>query len=134
MDKLVEFLINNILVTIIGIVGVVFPGVLTIFLFNRELFINLDTIKLLILSVSITINSFVAIMFEIILIDPFGYPKSTQMSLALIVNILIFLVMLSVKLFWRDLSTELFVAGIIILFGLFSFVYWVTIKKDNKKS
>jgi hypothetical protein len=39
------------------------PGVLTIFLFNRELFISLDTIKLVILSLSISVPGVILPIF-----------------------------------------------------------------------
>ncbi|MCI8661407.1 MAG: hypothetical protein HFG54_14385 [Lachnospiraceae bacterium] len=128
MEKLVEFFKDNILSVIIVVLGILIPGVSTVFLFNRELFINLDVIKLLILSACITTNSFVTIMFVVVLKSPFDYPKYVQMQIALMVNILIFLVMLLIKVFWRNLSIEQFIIGIILLFGVFSFSYRKIIK------
>lgn len=58
MEKLVEYFTSRIGITIIIIVCFFIPGVLFVFIWNRNLFINLDFFKLLLLIFSIPISIF----------------------------------------------------------------------------
>ncbi len=63
MDKLIEFFTtkNGLLIFIILIAGFVMPGILFIFGFNRDLFFELDIVKLLILAGSFSFSIYIAV-------------------------------------------------------------------------
>ena len=63
MDKLIEFLTSKIGYTIAVVLGFIIPGVMFIFIWNRELYMELDIIKLLLLSFGITFLLFIPIFF-----------------------------------------------------------------------
>ncbi len=53
VDQIKKIEVSDLIKTIIGLVGVVTPGLLTIFFFKRDLFISLDLLKLVLLSISL---------------------------------------------------------------------------------
>jgi len=53
MDKLVEFLTSKIGYTVAVIVGFLFPGMLFIFIWNREVYLELGLVRLIILALGI---------------------------------------------------------------------------------
>lgn len=55
---IMEYIDKNMLPFITGAIGVFVPGMLTIFLFNRTIFMKIDIIKLILLSISIGVPSF----------------------------------------------------------------------------
>lgn len=61
MEKLVEFFTTKkgLIIFMISILGFVFPGMLFVFTFNRELFMEMEIIKLIILSCSISFGLFI---------------------------------------------------------------------------
>lgn len=54
MEKLVDFLTSKIGYTLTIIAGFIVPGVMLIFIWNRELYMQLDIIKLLLASFGIS--------------------------------------------------------------------------------
>ena len=65
MEKLVEFFTTKkgLIIFMISILGFVFPGMLFVFTFNRELFMEMEIIKLIILSCSISFGLFIVFFF-----------------------------------------------------------------------
>ena len=117
MDKLTEFLTKNMSLTILSILGILSPGILTVGIFNRELFIALDCIKLVLLSTSISMPTASAIF----LLNQIWAHKiediniKVEMAVALTENILIFGMGIIVKIFYRDMKVSIFTLLICIL-------------------
>lgn len=117
MDKLTEFLTKNMSLTILSILGILSPGILTVGIFNRELFIALDCIKLVLLSTSISMPTASAIF----LLNQIWAHKiediniKVEMAVALTENILIFGMGIIVKIFYRDMKLSIFTLLICIL-------------------
>lgn len=55
MESLFNFLIKKPMAVIIVFVGILVPGILNLFVFANELFVKLDVLKLIILSISLSI-------------------------------------------------------------------------------
>lgn len=55
VEQVKQIEVSDLLKTIMGLVGVVTPGLLTIFIFKRDLFISLDLWKLILLSISLSL-------------------------------------------------------------------------------
>ena len=62
MEKLVEFLASKIGYTLTVIAGFIVPGAMLIFVWNRDLYIQLDIIKLILVSFGISFILFVPVM------------------------------------------------------------------------
>lgn len=58
MDKLMEFITNKIVIVLIAIVGLLVPGMLTLFIFKRDVFLQLNFIINIILSIAICIPTY----------------------------------------------------------------------------
>lgn len=59
MDKIIEFLTSKIGYTLVVILGLLFPGMLFIFVWDRQTYFELGIIRLLILSLSISFSIFI---------------------------------------------------------------------------
>lgn len=111
MEKLVDFITANLIVCIMAIFGTITPGVLTIGIFNRELFLQLDFLKLIVLAGSISIPtlaflygaSMFALMNEGETIFDIG---GRYLILALVINMIIFSIAILIKIFYRDTTLE----------------------------
>lgn len=76
MDKLVEFLTSKIGYVLVAILGFFVPGNVFMFIWNRELYMDMNVIKLIMLSFSIPFITFIPI-FIIITI---GYAVNEKIS------------------------------------------------------
>lgn len=59
MEKLFDFLITKVGYTAIAILGFLFPGMLFVFIWNRDIYFELEIIRLLILALAITFAIFI---------------------------------------------------------------------------
>lgn len=111
MEKLVDFITENLSVCITAIFGTITPGILTIGIFNRELFLQLDFLKLIVLAGSISSPSlaflFGVSMFALIDVNN-TKPDIVRecLMLALVINIFIFSIAILIKIFIRDITLE----------------------------
>lgn len=64
MEKLVEFLTNKIGYTIAAIIGLLLPGMLVVFIWNREIYIEIGIIRLIILALAISCAIYVINLFS----------------------------------------------------------------------
>ena len=55
VEQVKKIEVSDLIKTILGLVGVVTPGLLTIFIFKRDQFISLDLWKLVLLSISLSL-------------------------------------------------------------------------------
>lgn len=60
MDKLVEFLTDKIGYTILIVMGFLLPGTLFIFVWNRQIYLEMDIVKLVLLAFAISFMLFAA--------------------------------------------------------------------------
>lgn len=89
IEKIIEYSKNKVGIIIVVLAGIFVPGILTIFLFWRQLFIELELIKLILLAISISFPSFlVLLMFT--LIEHTGEQSYNYILEGLGLNILIF--------------------------------------------
>lgn len=110
MDKLAEFLTKNLSLSILSILGIMSPGILTIGIFNRDLFIVLDCTKLVLLSTSISMPtaSTIFLLNQILAIKNENRNIKVEMAVALTENILIFGIGIIAKIFYRDMQLSAF--------------------------
>lgn len=135
MEKLIEFFTNRLGIAISIIGGFILPGCLFIYIFDKEMFLEIDLLKLLILASSICLAVYVMMFILSVLYmcisDKNGLKKYdiTDILLYPLVysNLLIYFWMLG-KIFRKDLqityfiefwSVTIFIAGIIIYMQLF---------------
>lgn len=83
---------------------------------------NVETIKLILLAISVCSPSFFAILVVLIIIDNEVVPGA-QITIALIMNSIVFTVMLFVKVFWREMPTNLFISGLGIIGAIVIWTY-----------
>lgn len=131
MERMIEFILNNVAVVVVAILGFSFPGVLTIFLFNRELFLQLDILKLMILAASISTPSLGGVLAAIVWKETTSEPLQVQIGIAFTINMIIFSFMLALKIVWRSMNSTYFAIGIILMCILSALVYQ-HIKTENE--
>ena len=77
MDELIKYMISKIGYTLIVIIGLALPGNLLVFVWNRELYMELDLFRLIILSFAIPgmlyVCNFFICMFAIVLYNEFKH-------------------------------------------------------------
>ena len=140
MEKLFDFIGKNFVTWLIALFGVFAPGLLTIGIFNRDLFVQLDFLKLISLAGAICLptTGFLVICTGLIL----GMEKSIfelhegYIAGAMCLNSFVFCVALLCKVFYRDMSLKNFVLiilGICIVMFILSLLMHRDDKKDNKK-
>lgn len=150
MEKLIEFFTNRLGISISIIGGFILPGCLFIYVFDKEMFLEMNIVKLLILASSICLAVYV-IMFILSTLymcisDKNGLKKYdiTDILLYPLVysNLLIYFWMLG-KIFRKDLqityfiknwSVAIFIASTVIYVQLFASILKKRrrIKKENK--
>lgn len=111
MEKFVEYITDNIAPFILGILGLFVPGILTVFIFNIEFFVEIDIVKLIALSISISAPSFAFWIFIGCLIDKEG-DVFTEWQPAFVFNLITFAIMLFIKIVYRNMTSTQFVIGI----------------------
>lgn len=134
MDKLVEYVTNKIGYTIIAIAGILLPGNLFIFVFNQELYIKLDIIRLILLSLASMVAIFFPVFFLYIIIealrDKYQHKEITRNELLIepivYTNVIMYLGMLG-KIYSKSFSINKFLnyfCGIYILVVIISIITW----------
>ncbi|WP_286080639.1 hypothetical protein [Parablautia intestinalis] len=135
MGKLIDLAGKKFATVVFLTIGTGVPGILTIAIFNRVLFCEIDTVKLILLSFAIGIPT-VAVLFEVMInslpgINMLGETE-TALNFACLENIIIFSVALLIKIFIKGLSLNHFV---IILLGIevLAIFYWFLFQKNIVK-
>ncbi len=131
MEKkdIVKIVFENIIVIAAMFLGLVAPGVLTIGLFQREMFMKMDIVKLLVLSACLC---FPTGSLLILASRSDCHSQQTDVSLALIINAAIFSVTLFVKIWWRGMTLGVFVSAIAALTIIFTLALNHYSKDENK--
>ncbi|EXG86206.1 hypothetical protein K413DRAFT_3030 [Clostridium sp. ASBs410] len=136
VEKLIDFVTGNLIACIMVILGLITPGVLTIGIFNKELFLQLEFLKLIILAGSISVPT--AVFFHTTLMFALGNEGETIFDIggnyvvaALIINMIVFSVALLIKVFYRDTTLEEFIL-ILMFFCIISSILMYFEKRDRK--
>ena len=131
MDKLVQFITDNLLMVILILLGIVAPGIFTIFIFNRDFFVEIEILKLLFLSGAIGGFPYCSMVAIEILCGNKDDNPLKKLYLALIFNISLFSVCIFYKILHRETTSELFVLLLLIYQIAYAVVRKVT---DKNKS
>ena len=121
MDKIAEFIRDNLGSFLTTCFGLLVPGALTIALFKLDFYLKLDILKLLYLSIVISAPTYVALIgvATAILSTMKGTKKHGLLALAVyeasILNILIFSVPLFLKMLFPSMTKLRFVEIIMLL-------------------
>nr|DAM76383.1 MAG TPA: hypothetical protein [Caudoviricetes sp.] len=110
---IMEYIDKNMLPFITGAIGVFVPGMLTIFLFNRTIFMKIDIIKLILLSISIGVPSFGWwTVTGCILSEHRDGNFYSEWQTACLFNFGTFALMLFIKSIYRNMTSTMFIIGI----------------------
>ena len=137
MEKFFDFIVKNFITWLIALVGIFSPGLLTIGIFNRDLFIQLDFLKLIFLAGAICLPTTGFLFICTFLI--WGDHKSIfdlhngYIALAMTLNWFVFCIALLCKVFYRNMSLIVFVS-IILGICAFLFILSLLIHRDNKRN
>ena len=138
VDRIFSFFENNLVVCVTALMGGLAPGVLTIGIFDRNLFLEMDILKLVLLSGSICIPSFGAIY--IAFISAFEKNKTVYevggryLALAWSMNAVVFGVVLFAKVMDRSLSLKCFCKGLAFMVLICMFASRKLAKEEQKKA
>lgn len=84
MWEILNLKADRLLVGILAMFSTICPGLLIIFIFNQELFVQLDTIKLILLSIAIVAPVFTLVMFTTAIHEHRKYESAEQGNEALL--------------------------------------------------
>ncbi len=136
VDKIFSFFTNHLVACFTAVIGGIAPGILTIGIFDKNLFIQMDVVKLLLLSSSICLPSFAMIFVAIIAVLEKGKTVydvgKNYLALALALNAVVFDFALFAKIINRSLSLTKYCL-IIVGMTVFSIIVSFFIAKDEKK-
>lgn len=126
MEELSKYFTKNILSCIFSVACLVTPGILTVGIFNRALFLELDIIKLILLSCAIGIPTlaYFIVMFTLRMKNEDG---PSYIIMGFMANMIVFSIALIIKIFIRDLTLRGFVIALIV--G--SLIFTVIIKDER---
>lgn len=143
MDKLVEFLTSKIGYVLVAILGFFVPGNVSIFVWNTKLYLEIDFIKLIMLSFGIPCISYIAVFIVIMVIIDFNDKlkgKETKLDnitiVAVVMNAILFTIGIFCKVIYTDCAVREYIYNIlgvllsavgIILIA--NFIWWKFIKK-----
>lgn len=141
MEKVFEFIQKNLVIFTLLIIGCFAPGYLTIGIFNRELFVEMDTIKLFSLACAICAPT-IALYFGIICMtlfvkDDWNTVYGKVLAMSLVLNYFTYLFPILMKLSNREMTLLSFVGVLILWFAIFVFalmIAWWKITVDNRRS
>lgn len=137
VDRVFSFFENHLVVCATALIGGLAPGVLTIGIFDRNLFLEMDILKLVLLSGSICIPSFGAIY--IAFISTFEKNKTVYdvggryLALAWAMNAVVFGVVLFAKIMDRSLSLKCFCIGLAFMVLICMIISRKLAKEEHKK-
>lgn len=92
MDKIAEFLINKIGYTLSVIIFLFFPGIILVFVWDREMFMSMEIIRLVIFSMGISFLLFtvnLVFTFMILMLEQKTRKKSTDVTEVLILPMML---------------------------------------------
>lgn len=137
MEKLAEFAARKYVQILFLIIGVFVPGLLTIAIFNRELFLSIDLLRLILLSAAIGTPSMVT-LFGVMFFSLPGILIADETEVALTYacskNIVAFSTSIAIKIAYRGLSLLQFVLIIITCMAILVFGWFVIERKGVKKA
>lgn len=135
MEKIAEYITNNIMPFLIGVVGLLVPGLLTIFIFNRALFVELDVTKMALLAISISTPSFCFWMAIGCSLGERGERSVyTEWGPAFVCNLITFSIMLFLKIIFPKMTSVFFIIGIALFCVLIGSPVIITnLRKRNKQ-
>lgn len=114
MEKLFDFIGKNFVTWIIAFFGIFAPGLLTIGIFNRDLFIQLDFLKLFCLSGAICLptTAFLFVCMRIMFTEERTVFEMEEgyIAGAMAINLFVFSIGLLCKVMYRNLSLRGFVS------------------------
>lgn len=120
MDELIKFLTSKIGYTLIGILGFGLPGNLFIFVWNRSLYLDMDIIKLLILSFGIPFMVFIPnvfLCFEGLRVIELIFKKESSFNLIVFMPIVFMLIELMLGMVAKILNPIISISDFIIEIG-----------------
>lgn len=138
MEKLVDFITENLTVFIMAIFGTITPGILTIGIFDRDLLLQLDFLKLIVLAGSISIPS-LAFLFGISLFSLIDERNTRpdiireSLMLALVINIFIFSIAILIKIFINNITLEKYTCILIFSFLIYLLLSSFILNGGKKK-
>lgn len=128
MDKLVEFLTSKIGYTIAAILGFIVPGAIFVFTWKRDLYMQLDIIKLLLLSFGISFLLFVPVLIicvNILMLREKIFKARAEVPsiifLPIVMNVLQMMLLITIKVINNEYSMQDFVKE----FGVHTF--WIIV-------
>lgn len=138
MDELVKFLTSKIGYTIIVVLGFIIPGAMFVFAWNRELYVELDALKLLVLSLGISFimlipNFFICSMVCDIIekIKNKKYDMPFILFLSIFINCVEMVVFMLCKMWITDYSVRKFSKEVLVAWFwiscVLSIVKWLVI-------
>lgn len=138
VDRIFTFFENHLVVCATALIGGLAPGVLTIGIFDRNLFLEMDIFKLVLLSGSICIPSFGAIY--IAFISAFEKDKTVYevggryLALSWAMNAVVFGAVLFAKVMDRSLSLKGFCMGLVSMVLVCMLASRKLAKEEQKKA
>ena len=134
LEKIFDFLTNNIVTFIAAIFGGLAPGILTIVAFNVDFFIQIDVFKIILLACSISIPSLAIIFVQLICVFEKGKTifEMGDKYITLALNAMIF----DVALFLKVIDSSMNLKGYVTMIVVFCFLICIilTLLGKEKKS
>lgn len=124
MDKFMEYITAKIGMVLLVLMGILVPGVLTLFFYKRDIFMELDILKLLLLSCSISIPTYSLLVISDAIATIIKYKLEKQSKKvdineffisSLIFNFTIFLIVFCSMLYKLNYNTRDFVISLFIV-------------------
>lgn len=137
MENFAKIISSHFANVILIIAGTIVPGVLTLAIYNRSLFLEMDIFRLIVLSFAIGTPTAISLFFMMIFSLPLICQEEeteASLSLALSENIVIFSGALIFKIFIINLSLKCFVSIIVIEFIIAMFMWFSVGKKGVEKA
>lgn len=109
MDKLVEFLTSKIGYVLVAILGFFVPGNVSIFIWNTKLYLDIDFIKLIMLSFGIPCISYVAVFIVEMAIVDFNDKlkgKETKLDNIVIIAVAMNVILFAIGIFCKIINTN----------------------------
>lgn len=119
MEKIFDFLTNNLVAFSAAIIGGLAPGVLTIAIFNKDFFVQIDFVKIILLACSICVPSLAIIFTSLILSfekDKTAFEVAGQyITMALAMNAIIFDIAILSKIVKRSMDLKEYTSIVVIM-------------------
>lgn len=135
-DSLIQMIKDNPILIFMLFLGCVSPGVLSIALFEWEVFLEMDIVKMLIFGCSLTIPSINLLFLFVRIHEKYKNPPDIQgdFLVSLAFNAVVWGVALLIKVFDMETSIREFIVWLIIGLSVASFTLWFDYKKNVLKN